>query len=180
MHKIKGTDPIEQEVYVRRDFKLLCEKYNLSGDCGRVCFIGEASRILADIKDSHCRNRWIREAAKLANVDERAVALEARRELSKKGRLNKDNAIQHQKICAELTALYERKNHDYGDSFHKSYQEYGMVMPLMRIGDKLNRLKTLSKCEKTDVTDESIRDTLMDLANYAVMTIRELDDGTGV
>lgn len=92
----------------------------------------------------------------------------------RKMRMTKEQ--KNEALCREMHDLYVRKNHDYGDSFHKSYQEYGMVMPLIRMGDKLNRLKTLSKCAKTDVTDESIRDTLMDLANYAVMTIQELDE----
>lgn len=79
----------------------------------------------------------------------------------------------HAEICKSLTDLYERKNHDYGDSFGKSYQEYGMTMACIRLEDKLNRLKTLSKSEKPSVYDEKIEDTLCDLANYAIMTLIE-------
>lgn len=79
----------------------------------------------------------------------------------------------HASICAELTALYERKNHDYGDSFAKSFAEYGMAMPCIRLEDKLNRLKTLTRNGNQQVNDESIDDTLMDLANYAIMTLVE-------
>ena len=79
----------------------------------------------------------------------------------------------HSRICDELTALYERKNHDYGDSFAKSFAEYGMAMPCIRLEDKLNRLKALTKNGNQQVSDESIDDTLMDLANYAIMTIVE-------
>ena len=86
----------------------------------------------------------------------------------------------HGRICSELTALYERKNHDYGDSFGKSFAEYGMSMPCIRLEDKLNRLKALTRGSNQKVLDESIEDTLMDLANYAIMTIveRKLEDGT--
>lgn len=80
----------------------------------------------------------------------------------------------HKKICKELTALYERKNHDYGDSFHKSYEEWGLAMSAIRIGDKYNRFCKLIKSD-AEVKDESIRDTLIDLANYAIMTVMELD-----
>lgn len=82
----------------------------------------------------------------------------------------------HARICTELTALYERKNHDYGDSFGKSFIEYGMAMPCIRLEDKLNRLKSLTR-KDAEVMDESIDDTLMDLANYAIMTLveREID-----
>ena len=85
----------------------------------------------------------------------------------------------HSAICSELTALYERKNHDYGDSFGKSFAEYGAAMPCMRLEDKLNRLKPLALGGNQLVSDESIDDTLMDLANYAIMTLveRRLADG---
>lgn len=82
-------------------------------------------------------------------------------------------AEMHKTICAELTALYERKNHDYGDSFGKSYTEYGMAMPCIRLEDKLNRLKSLTR-KIQQVQDESVEDTLMDLANYAIMTVVEM------
>ena len=77
----------------------------------------------------------------------------------------------HASICSDLTALYERKNHDYGDSFGKGFAEYGMTMPCIRLEDKLNRLKSLLKSSAQ--VDESIDDTLMDLANYAIMTLIE-------
>ena len=49
-------------------------------------------------------------------------------------------------------------------------------MPRIRRGDKLARFKSLTKSEVQEVKDESIRDTLIDLANYAIMTVLELDD----
>lgn len=87
-----------------------------------------------------------------------------------------DKTAIHERICKELNALYARKNHDYGDSFHKSYLEEGLAMSRIRLGDKYERFKTLSRNRSDQkVTDESIRDTLIDLANYAIMTIMELD-----
>lgn len=80
--------------------------------------------------------------------------------------------VEHHNICSELTDLYARKNADYGDSFGKSYQEYGLAAPCLRLDDKLNRLKSL-RTKESQVTDESIDDTLMDLANYAIMTLIE-------
>lgn len=80
----------------------------------------------------------------------------------------------HHKICEELTELYRKKNHDYGDSFHKSYQEYGLTMAAIRLEDKLNRFKTLAR-SGAEVAEESLRDTLIDLANYAILTVMELD-----
>lgn len=85
------------------------------------------------------------------------------------------NVEMHRAICSALTELYERKNHDYGDSFHVSYVEEGMAMPRIRLGDKFNRFKTLTRTDKVLVGDESIRDTLIDLANYAIMTLIEME-----
>ena len=81
----------------------------------------------------------------------------------------------HKQICDELNELYVKKNHDYGDAFHLSFIEEGMAMPRIRLGDKFNRFKTLSRGSKQEVNDESIRDTLIDLANYAIMTILEME-----
>ena len=81
----------------------------------------------------------------------------------------------HWELCRELQELYHRKNLDYGDSFHLSFLEEGLAMPRIRLGDKYLRFKTLTSDEKQRVSDESIRDTLIDLANYSIMTIMELD-----
>ena len=76
----------------------------------------------------------------------------------------------HAQICKSLNELYSRKNADYGDSFGKSFKEFGLTMSCIRLEYKLNRIKALSK----QVSDESITDTLIDLANYAIMTLVEM------
>ena len=88
-----------------------------------------------------------------------------------------DNVQYHKKLCKELNDLYAKKNRDYGNSFHDTYLEEGLAMSRIRLSDKLSRFKKLShKCDyEGDVEDESIRDTLIDLANYALMTVMELD-----
>lgn len=79
------------------------------------------------------------------------------------------------KLNEESLELYKAKNADYGNSFSKSYKEFGLTAPIIRMSDKLERLKTLSKAEAR-VKDESIRDTLVDLANYAFMTVLEMEE----
>lgn len=86
-----------------------------------------------------------------------------------------DKVDPHVEVYKELRGLYIRKNRDYSDSFHQSFIEEGLAMARIRLGDKFNRFKTLSKNGKAAVNDESIRDTLIDLANYAIMTVMELD-----
>ena len=81
----------------------------------------------------------------------------------------------HIKICEELNEIYVNKNNDYGDSFGETFRKLGIISAVTRITDKTNRLQSLC-INQQKVSDESIRDTLMDLANYAIMTIIELDD----
>lgn len=87
------------------------------------------------------------------------------------------NVQKHEFICRMLNKIYEQKNHDYGDSFHISFEEEGMAMPRIRLGDKFNRFKALTRApEERQVADESILDTLLDMANYAIMTAMEVMD----
>lgn len=82
----------------------------------------------------------------------------------------------HKEIVTELNTLYDQKNRDYDDSFGKSFTTYGMAMPCIRLEDKLNRLRALTlKNQSQQVQDESVIDTLKDLANYAIMTIIEME-----
>ena len=79
------------------------------------------------------------------------------------------------KITDEMNALYERKNHDYGNSFSDTFEKLGAVSAVTRMYDKMNRIVSLVSTKEQKVNDESLRDTLIDIANYAVMTIMELD-----
>lgn len=79
----------------------------------------------------------------------------------------------HAKLCMQLHDMYVLKNHDYGDSFSQTFAEEGLTAARIRLTDKLNRFKMLSRSEQL-VADESIIDTLMDLANYALLTVVEL------
>ena len=71
--------------------------------------------------------------------------------------------------CVNMTQLYAKKNHDYGDSFNNGMDAIGLPYGVGRLFDKMNRILTLTKV-KPEITDESIVDTVKDLACYAVMT----------
>ena len=47
----------------------------------------------------------------------------------------------------EMKDLYLKKNHDYGDSVSKTFDEYGLTSFLVRMDDKMNRIKTLNKIQ---------------------------------
>ena len=81
-----------------------------------------------------------------------------------------------EQLTEQLIETYKAKNADYGDSFADSFKEFGITSAVVRMNDKMNRIKSLSKGEDRQVKDESLTDSLMDLANYALMTVIELDD----
>nr|DAH90584.1 MAG TPA: Nucleotide modification associated domain 1 [Bacteriophage sp.] len=79
----------------------------------------------------------------------------------------------HEQLCKEMHELYERKNADYGDSFAQLRKRYPNFV-CMRLFDKLNRLDTVIQPEYAlKVSDETLEDTLMDIANYAIMELTE-------
>jgi hypothetical protein len=84
-------------------------------------------------------------------------------------------ANQFKDIAKGMIETYVRKNHDYGNSFDKSLDKFGLVASVVRIGDKMNRIESLVQ-KKAMVQDESIRDTLLDMANYAIMTVMWMDN----
>lgn len=87
---------------------------------------------------------------------------------------NMDNLVDHAGICGELTSIYRKKNADYGNSFSRAVEKYGLISALTRISDKFNRLESLILHKEQEVKDESVQDTLLDLANYCIMTVMEI------
>lgn len=84
-----------------------------------------------------------------------------------------DKITIHSELCTEMHALYTRKNADYGDSFAQLRKRYPNFV-CMRLFDKLNRLDTIIQPGyECKVSDEKIEDTLMDIANYAIMELTE-------
>ncbi|WP_399291506.1 nucleotide modification associated domain-containing protein [Vagococcus fluvialis] len=82
--------------------------------------------------------------------------------------VSQNNAELFHKIITDLEQTYLAKNKDYGNSFEESLNEFGEVAGIVRIGDKFNRAKNLSK-NKANVKDESKIDTYLDMANYNIM-----------
>lgn len=81
-------------------------------------------------------------------------------------------------ITSNMAKTYAAKNHDYGNSFEQSLDKFGLVASVVRLGDKMNRIESLTKKE-AQVKDESIKDTLLDMANYAIMTVMWMDKKSG-
>ena len=72
-------------------------------------------------------------------------------------------------VLKQMLETYKAKNNDYGNSVQDTYDKFGDISFLTRINDKINRLNTLCVKGNQQVLDESINDTILDLANYAVL-----------
>lgn len=77
-------------------------------------------------------------------------------------------------IVDRAVHLYIEKNRRYGDSFTKQYKDFGNISACIRLNDKIERLKNLVKVPE-DCGDEPIEDTLIDIVNYAIMTLMEIE-----
>lgn len=87
------------------------------------------------------------------------------------------NNIEHHKLLSDMNhETYKQKNNDYGDSFSKVYKRLGIISAVTQIAHKYNRLEELAMGAEQKVHEESIRDTLLDMANYCIMTVMEIDN----
>lgn len=88
-----------------------------------------------------------------------------------------DRVAQLEKIQNECKQIFKKKNKDYGDAF----AQHGTVGVLVRISDKMARFTNISKKGlEISVSDETLRDTLMDLHNYAAMAIMCMEDNAEI
>lgn len=83
-------------------------------------------------------------------------------------------------ITSSLSAVLQRKNADYGNNVDKNIDEWGLSSLAIRLDDKLSRFKNLIKEGNTrQVSDEAIEDTLLDLAGYAILGYRKIQEMNG-
>ncbi len=85
---------------------------------------------------------------------------------------NNDRLNQFKMVQNEGLELFNKKNQDYGDAF----STYGVIGVLVRMGDKISRLQSVTKKQISLINTESLRDTLIDLHNYSAMAIMLLDE----
>lgn len=77
-------------------------------------------------------------------------------------------------LTDKMNDIFKKKRSDYGPSTSETYDKFGPVSMLIRMYDKLSRLDNLLVKSKENKVDESVDDTLLDLANYALITLLEL------
>lgn len=86
----------------------------------------------------------------------------------------------YNQIAVEIAETVSKKNSDYGAAFEQSYRKYGWLSYLIRVDDKLNRLKSLVVDGRTNQVSESVEDTLTDIIGYSLLMLeiqKRGDDG---
>lgn len=74
-------------------------------------------------------------------------------------------------VAIDVANTLIKKNHDYGDSFHKVYSSFGDLSTYMRLADKLGRMETLVSGKEVMVDNEPLEDVLRDIAGYCILTL---------
>lgn len=80
----------------------------------------------------------------------------------------------HKELCERIHATCVAKNHDYGNSASELYKKFGLISYVVRMNDKINRINTLLY-NKAKVDDEKITDTILDLANYCLLAVCDIE-----
>ena len=107
--------------------------------------------------------------------------------LNRKDKRAKDNIIssnearkesirKHKELLKEIHDTYVKKNEDYGDSFSLTIKRWGYAPAIARIEDKVRRAGNIVIGKQMNYKEESLRDNLLDIANYCIMTIMTLDE----
>ena len=152
-----------------------CDRFTLCGDGCRLCNPGDGSCRWYDFSDESAEDcYWFLVNEGLISKPEQPeinfVKVERNDEVEPT-----NGAAKHMELCKYLNNLYATKNQKYGDSFSMTVQKYGIIAALTRLSDKWQRFETLILTKDPGTPDESIRDTLLDMANYCIMTVMELD-----
>lgn len=93
--------------------------------------------------------------------------------------MNKVNDKDIRDVLVQMEKTFVIKNQKYGNSFEISLDKYGMIAALTRISDKFNRIENLILTNDDGTSDESVMDTLIDMANYCVMTAVYMKNSKG-
>lgn len=142
-------DYIKEVMKGERDFKITCDKW-----------VMECEKNLPKVKkdlENIISNKMV---GKSYYAEERPL-------------ISKD-IVRFGMITKKMRDMYERKNNDYGNSFKDLYKECGMTYAYGHLSEKLARIKQLMK-DEAKVKGESMKDSLYDLANYAILSIMELE-----
>lgn len=109
-----------------------------------------------------------------AVVDAEGLAKVAISSSATKTANKKTDADRFKEITDKMFETFKEKNHDYGSSFSNLFKECGMTYAYGHMAEKLERVKSLMK-DEAKVKGEGMKDSLLDLANYAILTVMEIE-----
>lgn len=109
-------------------------------------------------------------------VDVEVLAKVAISSSTQKTANKKTDADRFKEITDKMFETFKAKNHDYGSSFSNLFKECGMTYAYGHMAEKLERVKSLMK-DEAKVNGEGMKDSLLDLANYAILTVMEIEKG---
>lgn len=109
-----------------------------------------------------------------AVVDAEGLAKVAISSSAQKTANKKTDADRFKEITDKMFETFKAKNHDYGSSFSNLFKECGMTYAYGHMAEKLERVKSLMK-DEAKVKGEGTKDSLLDLANYAILTVMEIE-----
>lgn len=161
---------------INKLYKEHCNKKGVNDDNAGVENNVEKGKTILDTDEVRLINKTLMEENErlMKDNDILKVAVEGYR---RENRVElSENAARMKFYFDKMLQIYIEKNKKYGNSFSKTYQEYGNIVLLLRIEDKLARAKQLLMNNEAGTADESILDTLIDLANYSVMSVLELEN----
>jgi hypothetical protein len=132
-------------------------------------------RICADIHDwRFCSDTCIEAAYKLIANNNKPKEEKENNTMPQNTNTSTNTQDRFQTITDYMHSVYLAKNADYGSSFSETFQKLGLISAVTRLSDKTNRLVSLATKKDVKVKDEKIEDTLLDMANYAILTLIEL------
>jgi len=82
----------------------------------------------------------------------------------------------HKEILTKMHNIYKAKNSEYGNSFSITFKKYGIISALTQMFHKWNRLENLVMDKNASNSNESLEDSLLDLGNYCILTLIELEN----
>lgn len=151
--------------------------YSMSEYCGKIATIasigGDNEYYIIDIDGGDWYwYDWMFEDDFTENIVESKISNESELMANDSTSINikEVNKTTFEDILTQMLHTYKAKNADYGNSFDKTLNEFGLVASVVRLTDKMERIKSLIKSD-AKVLDEKIDDTLLDMANYAVLTL---------
>ena len=186
----KNIDPWTIFKELRKIDSDLKAEYGNDADCINKCNVNNLSKIVfITAKGNYIpvydftKKKWLNNGLKFLNSDRKYLLndfinqIEAVRNSNHELIIPMNKSNPFKDYTDHLAATLENKNKDYGDSFSRSVDKFGIIAAVVRLEDKLNRLENLTaNGDKEKVKDESLADTALDISGYGLLLYKYLKE----